>query len=140
MQLLPSLLYAVIVTTEFDVEEHSNVLGAGKYNVHSLCGRVMQQLVDYFTPVFFTIPTGSHMECTETFARNWMSLAIEPAIQNGGIYKPFETLRKIQEVDWKALGLCDECCEEKHDEWEQEADNIWLKIQKWIDAELSKRL
>lgn len=80
------------------------------------------------------------MACTETLATHWMDLAIKPAIQDGGVYKPFETLQKAQEVDWKTLGLCDECFKEKTNEWEEQADIVWTKIQQWIDDELSRKM
>lgn len=88
----------------------------------------------HFTPVVFTLPSTPHMACTDVFANTWMSLVIEPALVNGGVYKPLETLQDIIEVDWTKHGLCASCVNEKRNEWWGEQQNIWEKMDGWADV------
>ncbi|KAG6865149.1 hypothetical protein C0991_004831 [Blastosporella zonata] len=71
-----------------------------------LCTQLMERLIDYFTPVLFTPPATPHMACTDVFADTWMSLVIQPAIEDDGVYKPLETLERIKSIDWAKAGLC----------------------------------
>ncbi|KAF8524290.1 hypothetical protein BU17DRAFT_42983 [Hysterangium stoloniferum] len=137
---LPALIYGIITTLDFDVEEGlpPEQLPADyipRNKLHDLCGQVMRRMMDHFSPILFTVPTGSHMECTEIFAEHWMPLAIQPAIEGGGVYKPLETLKTVQAIDWRALGVCGDCYVEKRQEWEGEADEIWSRMHDWIDLD-----
>jgi hypothetical protein len=126
---------------DFDVEESTNdhlpprdthaVVPATRPDLHRLCVQFMVRIMDHFAPILFTVPTSSHMECTGVFGDHWMNAAIQPAFDNSGIYKPLETLKKIQDIDWRSLGLCDACSEEKKKEWEDEADDIWSRMKTW---------
>lgn len=100
--------------------------------LHRLYIQLMNRIMDHFAPILFTVPTSSHMECTGVFADQWMNVAIQPALDDSGVYKPLETLKKIQDVDWKSLGLCDACWEEKKKEWQDDADDIWSRIDGWL--------
>ena len=133
---------------DFDIEESSNervppaipsenpkIDSAIRDDIHRLCIQLMHHIMDHFAPILFTVPTSSHMECTGVFADHWMNVAIQPAIHDSGVYKPLETLKKIQEIDWRSLGLCDACCGEKRKEWEDEADDIWSRMDTWIDLD-----
>lgn len=97
-----------------------------------ICTILMTRLIDYFSPVLFTAPAASHMECTDIFADKWMSLVIQPAIDNDGVYKPLETLRSIKEINWQELGLCASCAAAKQEEWTEEQRTIWNLIDSWI--------
>lgn len=73
------------------------------------------------------------MECTELLADHWMNLAIRPALEDSGVYKPLETLQRIKDINWESLGLCSECCQAKREEWDEEADAFWKKMQGWVN-------
>jgi hypothetical protein len=93
----------------------------------------MGGMMEHFTPILFTPATTPHMACTDVFADMWMSVVIQPALQNSGVYKPLETLQNIIDIDWGKLGLCLSCVTEKRAEWSREQECIWEKIDKWID-------
>lgn len=63
-----------------------------------------------------------------------MSLVIEPALDNGGVYKPLETLQDIIDICWDEHGLCATCVNEKRDEWHREQQNVWEKVDGWLDV------
>ncbi|KIJ36740.1 hypothetical protein M422DRAFT_260833 [Sphaerobolus stellatus SS14] len=148
-ELLPSLLYGVILISDFHVEEDlisptgistphvDNEVPATSY-LHTVCGRLIKKIIHHFAPVLFTVATGDHMECTELLADHWMNLAIQPAIDDSGVYKPLETLKRIQNIDWASLGLCEECCKAKREEWDEEADSFWSKLEEWtkLDSDI----
>ncbi|KAF8591321.1 hypothetical protein K439DRAFT_1627045 [Ramaria rubella] len=145
-KVLPALLYAMVTTLDFDVEENLNGLSSsGPSNIQKeavppvldlnrLCIQLMNRIMEHFAPILFTVPTSSHMECTGVFADHWMNFAIQPALEDSGVYKPLETLKKVQEVNWKSLGLCESCYAEKKLEWEDEADDIWSRMAGWVDV------
>jgi hypothetical protein len=89
--------------------------------------------MDHFTPILFTPATTSHMACTDVFADTWMFRVIQPALENAGVYKPLETLQKIIDTDWGELGLCSSCVIEKRAEWTRVQEEIWEKMDDWID-------
>lgn len=93
----------------------------------------MNNLISHFTPILFTAPAASHMECTDVFAGNWMSNVIQPAIDTDGVYRPLETLQRIKEIDWEKLGLCSSCVAEKKQEWSEEQRSIWNLMDSWLD-------
>jgi hypothetical protein len=73
------------------------------------------------------------MACTELLADHWMTRVIQPALEDSGVSKPLETLQRIKDIDWKSLGLCEECCVAKRQEWDDEADEFWVKFEGWTD-------
>ncbi|KIK19596.1 hypothetical protein PISMIDRAFT_682897 [Pisolithus microcarpus 441] len=111
----PSTRYAVLLPA--DVER---------------CGKLMAGIVDHFTPILFTPPTTPHIACTDVFADKWMSLVIQSAISDGGVYKPLETLEFVKQLDWAAEGLCPACVREKREEWTEEQVVVWEKMDGWI--------
>lgn len=134
----------MVTTMDFDVEESAKEelpkddlrsLPSIQHGLHRICIQLMNRIMDHFAPILFTVPTSSHMECTGVFADQWMNMAIQPALEDSGVYKPLETLNKIQKVDWRSLGLCDACCEEKRREWEDEADDIWSRMVSWAELD-----
>jgi len=96
------------------------------------CSHLMSETIAYFTPILFTPATTSHMACTDVFADTWMSLVIQPALDSDGVYKPLEMLQKIIEIDWASYGLCVSCCVEKRNEWRNEQEDIWTRMDKWL--------
>ncbi|KAG6875993.1 hypothetical protein C0992_001491 [Termitomyces sp. T32_za158] len=97
-----------------------------------LCVQLMEQIIEYFTPILFTPATTPHMACTDVFADTWMSLVIQPAIENDGVYKPLETLERIKGIDWAKTGLCATCVKEKSEEWTREQRHIWTTMDTWL--------
>lgn len=61
-----------------------------------------------------------------------MPFVLQPAIDNGGMYKPLETLKSTSEVDWKGVGVCDSCLAAKKKEWANEAGVVWEKLGGWL--------
>ncbi|KAG6828910.1 hypothetical protein H0H92_006361 [Tricholoma furcatifolium] len=98
-----------------------------------LCARLMERIIEYFTPILFTPPATPHMACTDVFADTWMRLVITPAIENNGVYKPLETLERIKGIDWEKEGLCEACVKEKNEEWSEEQQNIWKAMDAWLE-------
>ncbi|EPQ57702.1 hypothetical protein GLOTRDRAFT_56136 [Gloeophyllum trabeum ATCC 11539] len=94
--------------------------------------KLMNSIMEHFTPILFTVETAEHMPCTDTFADKWMPLVIGPALENGGVGKPLETLQNIIDVDWEAEGLCAECAALKRQEWREQQEDIWAKIGVWL--------
>ena len=74
------------------------------------------------------------MACTDAFAEHWMTWVISPALSDPtrGVSAPIEALQKISEIDWVKLGLCEECMENKREEWKGEMDTIWEKMGEWL--------
>lgn len=103
-----------------------------------LCRSLMTSIVEHFTPVLFTPPATPHMACTNIFADKWMSLVITPAIRNSGVCKPLEMLEQIKQIDWAAEGLCVACVREKTQEWTQEQEGVWEKMDSWLNPEGTK--
>jgi hypothetical protein len=92
----------------------------------------MTRLISHFTPILFTPDATPHMECTDVFADTWMSLVIQPAIEDDGVYKPLETLQRMKEIDWANYGLCASCVVEKKEEWTGEQRRVWELMDGWI--------
>jgi len=61
-----------------------------------------------------------------------MSLVIQPAIEDDGVYKPLETLQRMKEIDWASYGLCASCVVEKEEEWTDEQRRVWELMDEWI--------
>ncbi|KAJ8507303.1 hypothetical protein ONZ45_g10319 [Pleurotus djamor] len=98
------------------------------------CHDLIRNMVDHFTPLLFTPATTSHMACTDVFADTWMSIVIQPAIEDDGICKPLETLERIKNVDWIAHGLCADCVRDKKAEWYEEQQHIWKLMDGWLNV------
>jgi hypothetical protein len=65
-----------------------------------------------------------------------MTDVITPALADGGVGHPLETLARIASLSWKEMGLCEECVESKRVEWNEIAKDVWEKIGVWVeDAE-----
>jgi len=58
---------------------------------------------------------------------------ITPALADGGVGCPLETLARIASLSWKERGLCDECVESKKTEWIGTAKDVWEKVGSWVD-------
>ncbi|KAF5342798.1 hypothetical protein D9757_014908 [Collybiopsis confluens] len=82
-------------------------------------------LIERFTPLLFTPPPTSHMECTDVLAEQWMPLVITPAIADSAMGKPLQTLEKMKSIPWGKYGICDSCVKEKLDEWSEEQNAVW---------------
>ncbi|KAJ3532598.1 hypothetical protein NM688_g7397 [Phlebia brevispora] len=131
------LYYSVATTSHYDhnaAEPHHSL----SKDVTARCASLQDSLISHFTPILFTVATASHMACTDIFAETWMPLVIAPALEDNGLCTPIETLRKIQRIKWEERGVCAECCKEKREEWEEEARNIWAKIDDWLDLKSVK--
>ncbi|KAJ7030422.1 hypothetical protein C8F04DRAFT_1186828 [Mycena alexandri] len=96
------------------------------------CMHLMTNFIDHFSPILFTPPATPHMACTDVFADTWMTLVIQPAIDDEGVYKPLETLERIKHTDWAAAGLCSSCVLEKQAEWTEEQQTIWRLMDRWL--------
>jgi len=149
------LLYSIVTTLDFDTEgsdvapEAANHLitatdsetasvAPASFNNHAFspadvqrCRCLMKGIMDHFTPILFTPPTTPHMGCTDVFADTWTSLVIQPALVNGGVYKPLEALQDVIDIDWGKHGLCISCVLEKRDEWRREQEIVWEKMDQW---------
>jgi hypothetical protein len=97
------------------------------------CTQLMTCLIDHFTPILFTSPATPHIPCTDVFADKWMSLVIQPGLDNNGVYRPLETLHQMKETNWAKEGLCQSCVRDKHEEWTDEQRNIWDLMDEWLN-------
>lgn len=119
----------VVDPSRSNPDAHQTILSQSDADI---CTRLMTHLIDHFTPILFTPPATSHMACTDVFADTWMSLVIQPAIENDGVYKPLETLELMKGIDWEKEGLCPSCVKEKHEEWTDEQMNVWKAMDAWL--------
>ncbi|KAG6819437.1 hypothetical protein H0H93_011864 [Arthromyces matolae] len=101
--------------------------------VSQRCEQLLDRMIEYFTPVLFTPPATAHMACTDVFADTWMSLVIQPAIDDHGVSRPLETLERIKGINWASEGLCESCVDEKREEWTQEQQHIWNSMDTWLE-------
>ncbi|GLB34462.1 hypothetical protein LshimejAT787_0200270 [Lyophyllum shimeji] len=131
---LPSALGASTQTlaeqVEAKIDTHQPALSPSDTK---LCAQLMERVIEHFTPTLFTPPATAHRACTDVFADTWMTVVIQPAIDDNGVYKPLETLELIKGVDWGKLGLCRGCLEEKKEEWTKEQRDIWRAMDGWLD-------
>ncbi|KAH9063521.1 hypothetical protein EDB87DRAFT_1673568 [Lactarius vividus] len=143
-----ALLYSVATSTNFDPksqydpsgpDSHDDASGAGAPHpalsprTLRICHRLLSSLIADFTPVLFTVGAASHMQCTDALADYWMSDVITPALADGGVGHPLETLTRIASQSWKERGVCEECVESKKVEWGDTAKDIWEKIGGWVE-------
>ncbi|KAF8801685.1 hypothetical protein BYT27DRAFT_7114369 [Phlegmacium glaucopus] len=98
-----------------------------------ICMTLMTRFIEHFTPILFTPAATPHMECTDVFADTWMSLVIQPALNNDGVYKPLETLERLKSIDWAKEGLCPSCVVEKREEWSEEQRIVWRLMDSWLE-------
>ena len=124
------MLYTVATTSHFEAGPSSHP--SLPTEITNLCASLQTNLISHFTPILFTVATASHMACTDVFAEKWMPLVIGPSLENNGLCRPVETLRDIQRIEWEKEGLCEECCVEKRQEWEDEIRTVWEKVDTWI--------
>jgi len=145
------IYYSLVTTSEFEPEADNldpdaNDLPGSPQKPHNVlppadverCSNLMNGIVEHFTPILFTPPATPHMACTDVFADRWMSLVIQPAISNSGVYKPLEMLEQIKQIDWAAEGLCVACAREKREEWTREQEDVWVKMDLWLAPESTK--
>ncbi|KAK0490629.1 hypothetical protein IW261DRAFT_1617538 [Armillaria novae-zelandiae] len=126
--LFKRLFYSVVTTAQFhEARDGDTHLDAIKITISKENGRrceeLMADLINHFTPILFTPPATSHMDCTDVFADKWMPLVIQPALDDDGVYKPLESLERIKLIDWEKEGLCASCVEDKKVEWTEGARN-----------------
>jgi hypothetical protein len=94
---------------------------------------LLASLIADFTPVLFTVGAASHMACTDIVADRWMSDVITPALADGGVGRPLETLARITAWPWNEKGVCDECVESMRAEWSEMANKVWEKVSGWVE-------
>ena len=73
------------------------------------------------------------MACTDIIADRWMIDVITPALADGGVGCPLETLARMASLSWKERGLCDDCVESKKFEWRETAKGVWENVGSWIE-------
>ena len=143
-----AILYSVAATTDFDPTGAHDPAGlqlSDPTKISSteshlslrtlrICHHLLSSIISDFTPLLFTVGATSHMECTDVLADRWMFVVISPALADGGVGKPLETLHRMSEWNWKEEGICDSCVQGKKDEWEMEARAVWEKMDGWIAA------
>ncbi|KAK7466119.1 hypothetical protein VKT23_004844 [Stygiomarasmius scandens] len=93
---------------------------------------LMENLATYFTPVIFTPPPTSHMACTDVIADRWMQFVITPVLADSGLCHPIESLEMLKSVDWVKEGICEDCVKDKRDEWTEEQNTVWNKMDDWL--------
>ena len=64
-----------------------------------------------------------------------MARVISPALGDGGVYKPLETLERMKEVAWEQEGVCEECVRDKKEEWTGEQRAVWEAMDAWLEVE-----
>jgi hypothetical protein len=141
------LFYSVAISTDFDPKGEYDPSGSENHDLSAegaphpalsprtlrICHRLLASLIADFTPVLFTVSAASHMACTDVIAERWMSDVITPALADGDVGRPLETLDRIASLSWKEMGLCDECVEGKKIEWSETAKDVWEKVGVWIE-------
>ncbi|KAJ3827135.1 hypothetical protein EV361DRAFT_147655 [Lentinula raphanica] len=125
-----SLLYYLATQThqELNVSIPSHIHNT----ISNLSHSVSSNLISFFTPLLFTPPPTSHMECTDALAEHWMPLVISPAIDDSAMGKPLQTFEKMKNVNWTKYGICEDCVEDKKKEWSEEQDKVWELMDGWI--------
>ena len=64
-----------------------------------------------------------------------MARVIAPALEDGGVYKPLETLERMKEVAWEQEGVCEGCVRDKREEWTDEQRAVWEAMGAWLAVE-----
>ncbi|THH13831.1 hypothetical protein EW146_g6432 [Bondarzewia mesenterica] len=150
MQTKKALLYSVTASTNFDPSGAHDPAGVpssdpsdisqSSASPHAalstrtlrICHRFLSSLISDFTPLLFTVGATSHMGCTDILADCWMDVVISPALADGGVGRPLETLQRMADWDWEKEGICESCAKEKRQEWAEEARGIWQRMGGWI--------
>jgi len=73
------------------------------------------------------------MACTDVIADHWMTDVITPALADGGVGRPLETLARIASLSWEEMGVCNECVGSKKVEWSETAQDVWKKVGRWVE-------
>lgn len=132
-QIKKHLYYTLVTTSNIGTDDHAQDLHPSlDPAIVTRSQHLLTSIIDQFAPILFTVATGSHMACTDVFAEHWMPLVIAPSLSDDGVSQPFETLQRIIDTDWKALGICEECVEDKKTEWSGEMDVVWEKMDVWL--------
>ena len=77
------------------------------------------------------------MACTNLLADKWFPLVIQSAIAGDSVYKPLEALEQLKQIDWVAEGLCAVCVREKREEWTNEQEEVWEKMDAWLKLDMA---
>ena len=80
------------------------------------------------------------MTCTNLLADKWFPLVTQSAIAEDSVYKPLGALEQLKQIDWKAEGLCAACVREKKEEWTYEQEEVWNKMDEWLESGLESEL
>ncbi|KAL1721962.1 hypothetical protein EV715DRAFT_270826 [Schizophyllum commune] len=123
------LLYSLLHSDHFHTTGDASIAPADK----AVLDRLLASMVDHFTPTLFTPAATPHRACTDVLADTWMDLVISPALMDGGVGRPLETLERMKNVPWAEKGLCAECVQEKAQEWTEEQENVWNLMDVWLD-------
>ncbi|KAL1743386.1 hypothetical protein HDZ31DRAFT_83428 [Schizophyllum fasciatum] len=123
------ILYSLLHSDHFHSEGNASIAPADK----AVLDRLLASMVDHFTPTLFTPAATPHRECTDVFADTWMDLVISPALMDGGVGRPLETLERMKNIPWAEKGLCSECVREKAQEWSEEQQSVWAMMDVWLD-------
>lgn len=75
------------------------------------------------------------MTCTNLLADKWFPLVIQSAIAGDSVCEPLEALEKLKQIDWAAEGLCVACVREKREEWTNEQEEVWNKMDVWLKVD-----
>ncbi|KAF8552443.1 hypothetical protein OG21DRAFT_1477736 [Imleria badia] len=139
------IYYSLVTTTDFepssDVTDDENTTAVPSKTIAltptdvARCRNLMHGIVEHFTPVLFEPPVTPHMTCTNVLADKWFPLVIQSAIAGDSVYKPLEALEKLKQIDWRAEGLCAACIREKREEWTNEQEEVWEKMDTWLASE-----
>ncbi|KAJ4497333.1 hypothetical protein C8R41DRAFT_917683 [Lentinula lateritia] len=124
------LLYYLATQTHLELHEADSQ--DSRTSISTLSHTISTHMISLFTPLLFTPPPTSHMECTDALAEHWMPLVIAPAIEDSAMGKPLQTLERMKDVNWSECGLCEECVRIKREEWTEEQDRVWKIMDTWI--------
>ncbi|KAG9309196.1 hypothetical protein JVU11DRAFT_10910 [Chiua virens] len=143
------LYYSLVTTTDFEPQSESNsppqddnLLSSKSVALTPTdierCRSLMNSIVEHFTPILFEPPVTPHMGCTNLLAEKWFPLVIQSAIAGDSVYKPLEALEQLKQIDWVAEGLCLACVREKREEWTNEQEDVWEKMDAWLKLKVSE--
>ncbi|KAJ4477485.1 hypothetical protein J3R30DRAFT_3703911 [Lentinula aciculospora] len=128
------LLYYLATQTHTVQADPPGILESMSNSISILAHNLSTNLISFFTPLLFTPPPTSHMECTDALAEHWMPLVISPAIEDSAMGKPLQTLQKMKSVNWSEYAICEECVRDKKEEWSEEQRRVWKLLDEWISG------